>query len=282
MSEERRRELGETDHPVEQQLQDAFDATMEEGAERLHRTVRSVLVTGFFGAMEVGLGVMAFLAVLHETDSHLLAGLAFGIGFIAVLLAHSELFTEDFLVPVMALVTRQASIWQLVKLWTGTLLANLAGGWVFMWIVVHAFPEWGALLEESARHFVDAPFTLQTVCLAVLGGSTMTLMTRMQKGTDSDIVRVVAGLAGGFLLAGLQLVHSILDSLLIFGAIHAGADIAFLEWLAWFGYTVVFNVLGGLVLVTALRIVRTKELVVHWRERSPEDPDAAHGAHQRG
>src|SRR5690606_25319343 len=162
MSEERRRELGETDFPVEQHLQEAFDRTMEEGAERLHRTVRSVVITGLFGGMEVGLGVMAFLAVLHETDSHLLAGLAFGAGFIAVLLAHSELFTEDFLVPVMGLVTRQASFWQLVKLWVGTLLANLVGGWAFMWIVVQAFPQWWDTLEESARHFVDAPFTLQT------------------------------------------------------------------------------------------------------------------------
>ncbi|WP_454085225.1 formate/nitrite transporter family protein [Georgenia sp. Marseille-Q6866] len=276
MSEERRRELGETDFPVEQELKDAFDKVMDEGAQRLHRTFRSVLITGLFGGMEVGLGVMAYLAVLHETDNHLLAGLAFGAGFIAVLLAHSELFTEDFLVPVMGLVTRQASIWQLAKLWAGTLVANLAGGWVFMWIVVQAFPEWWGTLEESARHFVDAPFTLQTVCLAVLGGSTMTLMTRMQKGTDSDIVRVVAGVTSGFLLAGLQLFHSILDSLLVFGAIHAGANIAFLDWLAWFGYTVFFNVVGGIVLVTTLRVVRSKELVVHWREQAPEDPDTAH------
>ena len=111
MSDERRRELGENDLPVEQHLQDAFESAMEEGAERLHRTFRSVVVTGLFGGMEIGVGVMAYLAVLQETDSHLLAGLAFGIGFIAVLLAHSELFTEDFHIPVMALATRQASIW---------------------------------------------------------------------------------------------------------------------------------------------------------------------------
>ncbi|WP_413452814.1 formate/nitrite transporter family protein [Georgenia phoenicis] len=277
MSEERRRELGETDFPVEQELKDAFDKIMDEGAQRLHRTVRSVVITGLFGGMEVGLGVMAYLAVLHETGNHLLAGIAFGAGFIAVLLAHSELFTEDFLVPVMGLVTRQASVWQLVKLWAGTLVSNLVGGWVFMWLVMHAFPEWRPTIEESARHFVDAPFTLQTVCLALLGGSTMTLMTRMQKGTDSDIVRVVAGVVGGFLLAGLQLFHSILDSLLVFGAIHAGADISFLEWLSWFGYTVVLNVVGGIVLVTSLRVARSKELVVHFREQAPEDPDTAHG-----
>lgn len=147
--------------------------------------------------MEVGLGVMAYLAVLHETGSHLLAGLAFSVGLIAVLLAHSELFTEDFHMPVMALVTRQASIWKLLRLWAGTLGSNLVGGWVIMWLVMQAFPEWRSTVAESAHHFVDAPFSLQTVCLALLGGSTMTLMTRMQKGAKTEIVRVVAAIGGG-------------------------------------------------------------------------------------
>ncbi|WP_324651142.1 formate/nitrite transporter family protein [Georgenia sp. H159] len=276
MSEVRRRELGDNDLPVEQHLQETFERTMEEGAERLHRTVRSVVITGLFGGMEIGLGVMAYLAVLHETDSHLLAGLAFSVGLIAVLLAHSELFTEDFHMPLMGLVTRQASVWQLGKLWAGTLVSNLVGGWVFMWLVMQGFPEWRDTIEETARHFVDAPFSLQSVCLAVLGGSTMTLMTRMQKGTESDGVRVVAAVAGGFLLSGLQLFHSILDSLLIFGAIQSGADISLLEWLSWFSYTVVFNAVGGIVLVTVLRIARSKELVVHFREQTPPDADSAH------
>jgi formate/nitrite transporter FocA (FNT family) len=140
MSDQRRRELGESDGPVEDDLQDSFDTTVGEGAERLHRPLRITLITGFFGGLEVGLGIMALLAVLDETGSHLLAGLAFSIGFIALLLAHSELFTENFLVPIAALVAREGSFGQLVKLWAGTLLANLVGGWIFMWFVVQAFP----------------------------------------------------------------------------------------------------------------------------------------------
>ena len=260
-----RRELGSTDAPVEDELQESFDATVDEGAERLHRTLRTVLITGFFGGLEVGLGVMALLAVLAATGDHLLAGLAFSIGFIALFLAHSELFTENFLMPIAAVAAREGHLGHLVRLWAGTLVANLAGGWVVMWLVVQAFPEWHATLNESAHHFVDAPFSLQTVVLAVLGGSTITLMTRMQQGTESDAAKIVAAVAGGFLLAGLQLFHSILDSLLIFGAIQSGADVSYLDWLGWFGYTLLFNVLGGLVLVTALRLLRTKELLAERR-----------------
>jgi formate/nitrite transporter FocA (FNT family) len=97
-------------------------------------------------------------------------------------------------------------------------------------------------------------------------------MTRMQHGTDSVPAKIVAAFAGGFLLAGLQLFHSILDSLLIFGAIHVGAPISYLDWLRWFSYTVVLNVLGGVVLVTALRLVRSKELLEERRRDAPADP----------
>ena len=97
--------------------------------------------------------------------------------------------------------------------------------------------------SDAALHFVNAGFSLQSVCLAVLGGSTITLMTRMQHGTDSDPAKIVAAVVGGFLLAGLQLFHSILDSLLIFGAIHAGVAVTYADWIGWFGYTLVFNML---------------------------------------
>jgi formate/nitrite transporter FocA (FNT family) len=274
MSDERRKELGESDAPVEDELHEAFDTIVEEGAERLHRTLATILITGLFGGLEVGVGVMAYLAVLHETGDHLLAGLAFGIGFIALLLAHSELFTENFLLPIAAVVAREASAAKLAKLWIGTLLANLAGGWVFMWLIAQAFPQWHTTMMAAGEHFAGAPLTLQTAVLGILGGSTITLMTRMQNGTTSDPAKIVAAVAGGFLLAGLQLFHSILDSLLIFGAIQAGAEISYLQWLGWFGYTLLFNIIGGVLLITALRLVRTKDLVKERRKQSPADPDA--------
>lgn len=278
MSEERRRELGEYSAPVEDELKESFDKTVEEGAERLQRTMTNVLVTGAFGGLEIGLGIMAYLAVLHETGNNLLAGIAFSIGLVALLLAHSELFTENFLMPVAAVVAREGSIFRLAKLWGGTLVANLAAGWVFVWIVMQAFPQWSDTVSESAHHYVDAPFSLQVVALAVLGGSTITLMSRMQQGTDNDVAKIVATVIGGFLLAGLQLFHSILDSLLIFAAIHSGSDITYGQWLGWFGYTLLFNMLGGIVLVTLLRLVRTKELIKKRRDESPADPDAPHGS----
>ena len=261
-----RQQLGDSEGPTEDQLQEAFDTIVSEGAQRLHRTWREVLTTGLAGGLEIGIGVVLLFAVYAETGSHLLAGLAFGIGFIALMLARSELFTEGFLVPVTAVVAGRARVGQLAKLWIGTLVANLVGGWLVMWLVVHALPELGATAIAAATGFVDAPLDLQSVCLALLAGSFITLMTRMQHGAESEVGKVAAAVAGAFLLAGLVLFHSILDSLIIFGALHAGAPFGYGDWLGWFWYTALLNMVGGLGVVTLLRLVRSKELLQ--RERA--------------
>jgi formate-nitrite transporter family protein len=260
MPETDQRDLGESDSPIEDELEDAFNRMIGEGTQRLHRPWREVLTTGFFGGTEVALGVLAYLSVLSATHNPLLAGLAFSVGFLALLLGRSELFTEGFLVPVTTVVAKRASVGQLLKLWSGTLLANLAGGWLIMWLIMTGFPKLRAQTIESARHFVEAPLNAESVALALLGGMTITLMTRMQHGTDSMPAKIAAAVAGAFLLAGLQMFHSILDSLLIFGALISGdAPFGYLDWLAWFGYTVLANVVGGLALVTLLRLIRSKD-----------------------
>lgn len=260
MSPTSQRRLGATDSPLEDNLEAAFTRLVDEGSQRLHRTWREVLVTGFFGGTEVAMGVLAYLAVLHATDNQLLAGLAFSIGFLALLLGRSELFTEGFLVPVTAVAAKRARAAQLGKLWSGTLVANLAGGWILMGLIMTGFPDLGEQAAESARHYIEAPLSAQSVALGLLGGMAITLMTRMQHGTDSMPAKIAASVAFAFLLAGVGLFHSVLDSLLAFGALIAGqAGFGYLDWLGWFGYTAVANIAGGLGLVTLLRLLRSKE-----------------------
>src|SRR4051794_39764400 len=114
-----RAELGDSDAPAEDQLTEAFETIVSEGAQRLHRSWREVLATGLAGGLEVATGVLALFAVLAETGSHLLGGLAFSIGFIALLLARSELFTEGFLVLVTAVVAGRAGRGELGEVWGG-------------------------------------------------------------------------------------------------------------------------------------------------------------------
>src|SRR3954451_22660115 len=167
-----RRVLGETEGPMEDALEESFTRQVVEGTQRLSRSWREVLVTGFVGGTEVAVGVLAFLAVLEGAGNHLLAGIAFSAGFIALLLGRSELFTEGFLIPVVTVAAKRATVPQLLKLWSGTLVSNLAGGWLVMWLVALAYPALHGDLVGSATHFATAPVNAETIALSVLGGAT--------------------------------------------------------------------------------------------------------------
>jgi hypothetical protein len=56
MTDTGKREIGSTGSPIEDELEHAFNAMVTEGVQRLHRTWREVLVTGFFGGTEVAMG----------------------------------------------------------------------------------------------------------------------------------------------------------------------------------------------------------------------------------
>jgi formate-nitrite transporter family protein len=255
------------DEPATTEEKDeTLDRVVLEGRPRLYRSTADLLATGTVAGIEVGIGVLALLLVVHETGSVLLGALAFSVGFIALRLGHSELFTESFHVPVMVVVAGEARWTHMLRLWGGTLLGNLVGGWVLAWLVVVALPDLHATAGELSREFLDRPLDLRTFVLAVLAGAAITLLTRMQNGTDDDVARIVAAVAIAFVIVGAGLLHSVLDTLIVFVAVHAGEPGASLAvWLPWFGWVVLGNVIGGLLLTTLLRVVRSRERLLQWR-----------------
>lgn len=252
---------------IEPKLDEAFDRIVDEGHRRLSRDWLEMLSTGTMAGIEVGLGILTMFVVLQRTgDDKLLGGLAFSVGFLALLLGHSELFTEGFLIPITTVAAKRASFTAMVRFWAVTLVTNLAGGWIIMWFAIHAFPDLRHTVIESASPFIDAGVSTRSLCLGLLAGAVITLMTRMQHGTESDPARIVAGVVGAFVLAGLPLFHSILDSLVIFAALHTGhAPFGYLDWLRFLGWAVLWNMVGGIGLVTFLRLVRSRKRVVQDR-----------------
>jgi formate/nitrite transporter FocA (FNT family) len=252
---------------IEPKLDDAFDRIVAEGERRLGRDWAEMTTTGVMAGLEVGLGILVLLVVDARTGNDLLGGLAFSFGFLALLLGHSELFTEGFLIPVTTWAAKKASFGRLVRFWAVTLVTNLIGGWCITWLAMRAFPNLDRTAIKSASHFITTGFGVQSACLGVLAGSVITLMTRMQHGTDSEPAKIVAAVGGAFILAGLPLFHSILDSLVIFAALHTGhAPFGYGSWIEFAGWAVLWNMVGGIGLVTMLRLVRSRKRVVADRQ----------------
>jgi len=253
----------------EQEVEDTLERTVLEGRRRMNRGWAALIATGLVGGIDVATGVMAMLVVEAKTGDKLLAGLAFSVGFIALTLARSELFTEDFLVPVSAVVARQSQLRSLMRLWMVTAAANLVGGWVFTYLVVTGFPEVAKPAVESGQHYIALGIGWRAFSLALLGGAVITLMTWMQHSTESMGVKIIPAVTTGFLLAGLQLNHAIVNSLLIFSGLHTHhAPYGYLDWAQTAGWAALGNMIGGVALVTLLRMLQVPHKIAQ-AQRNP-------------
>ncbi len=254
----------------EPELEEAFDRLVEEGQQRLERPLLALVSTGLLGGIDVGFGVLAYLVVREHTGDTILAGLAFSVGFVALLLARSELFTENFLVPVTAVVARSGTMLGLARLWSVTLAMNLVGGALIMWILIVARPDLETTAIEVGTHYAELGANARSFALAVLAGAVITLMTRMQHATDHLGVQLVPSILFGALLAGGELFHCVLDSLFMMGAMFAGADFGLGAMLGALGWSLLGNMVGGIGLVTGLRLLRVPRAV----EEEREQPDS--------
>jgi formate-nitrite transporter family protein len=247
-----------------------FDRLVEEGEQRLGRSWIGLAATGFLGGLDVGIGVLALLLVEHATHSVLLGGLAFSSGLIALSLARSELFTENFLIPVVTVVAKRGTLAGLARLWVMTLLTNLIGGWVVTGLVMAGFPALRGSAIEAAQSYVDLGIGRSAFALALVGGMIITLMTHLQHATESDGVRLIPAVLAGFLLGAGKVNHAVVASLVCFAALQAGAPFGYLDWLGLFAFAGLGNMLGGLGLVTVLRLLQVPHKVLAERHENDD------------
>ncbi len=268
-----RRPAEEPDHLDVQaggELNDSFDASVAEGAARLNRTMPNLLATGFMAGLDVGFGVLALLFVEHETGSTVLGGLAFTIGFLALSLGRSELFTENFLVPVTTVITRKGTLRQLGRLWSGTYVTNLAGGWLVAAMVVIAYPDLHGVAVERGEEIMARALTAESFMLAVFAGAALTLMSWMERNAASEGGRLLSVVAFGFLLGATHMNHVVVISIKMVAALQVGGTpYGYSDWLQLSTFSVIGNMVGGLGLVTMLRMVQVGGVHIERRRRSP-------------
>ena len=238
------------------QLQETFDRTVEEGAYRINRSTQSLLATGAVGGLDVAMGVFALLLVKQETRSDVAAALAFSIGFIALTLARSELFTENFLVPVAAVAARRGEWPNVLRLWAGTASTNLVGGWVLMAFVIGGLPQLRSTAIELGTHYTRLGIGWTSFAAAVLGGTAITLMTWMEHSSDSIGAKLIAAIVASFLLAAGSLNHVIVVSIEMFAALQSHAPFGYADWAGMAAWAALGNIVGGIGLVTILRLVQ--------------------------
>lgn len=248
--------------------EEIYERTRKEGERRLSRPFLELAATAFVAGLDVVFGVVA-MAVTHHlvavrfgTELGSLAGAAaFGVAFVFIVVGRSELFTENFLVPIAGLEGGGRRAWRkLAELWTLSPVFNLAGGAILILIVSSE----GVLPEGTAEPIRETALTLDerdvaaAFLSAVAAGALITLMTWLVEGTESMGIRALCAWIGGALLALGLFNHVIVVTLELFFGIRYGADIGYGDLFGNLAIAAVGNMLGGVLLVTVSRFSQAR------------------------
>src|ERR687884_1463102 len=101
-----------------------YERTREEGERRLSRPPLELATTAIAAGVDIVFGIVALGAASalvskrYGTElGHVFGSIAFGVAFVFIIVGRSELFTENFLVP-LAGVRRERRTWfKLFELW---------------------------------------------------------------------------------------------------------------------------------------------------------------------
>ena len=246
------------------QPEEIYERTKEEGRRRLSRPVLELGATAIVGGFDVAVGLAIFFLTSAELErrigvnaAHFAGAIGFGIGFVFIVVGRSELFTENFLIPVAGLERGRLGSWlKLGELWVISLVLNLAGGAVLAVVLTsHGVLRPGS--SQAAVRLADnlASYSPGTAFLSgLVAGALMTVLTWFVEGAAESMgVRLVMAWIVGFVLVLGSFDHAIVGSIEMFYGIRSGAHIGYDQLFSNLGIAIASNLIGGLALVTFAR-----------------------------
>jgi formate-nitrite transporter family protein len=261
-------EAGGDDSPAQHPAR-IWTTGLEEGETRLARGGITNIATGLVGGIDVMLGVAAatvlagsLSAVLPPKTAGVLGSFAFGIGFVFITIGRSELFTENFLVPVGAVIERRSRVRRLARLWGLTLGANVLGMFVMSAILSQrTVLDHNAVIAAGHTADIFASRTTSAAFLsAVAAGTLMTLWTWLSTAARTDVGRIMIAFLVGFALAAPTLNHVMVGTgEMMFGVLGGQAHVA--DWGAVgsnFVIALIGNLAGGTLFVTLTRFIQAR------------------------
>jgi formate-nitrite transporter family protein len=239
-----------------------FERTRAEGRRRLQRSRLELSSTALVAGFDVVFGLVALATIaaaltprVGEDIAHFAGAFGFGIAFIFIVVGRSELFTENFLVPVTGLARGHITKAKLAELWTLSPILNIVGG-VFLIMILSVE---GVLPEGTDETIVtlakgfDENSALAAFCSAIAGGALITMMTWLVEGVGSIGGRILCAWVAGVLLTLGSFNHVIVVTLEMIFGIRFGADIGGLDVVQNFFVAAAGNMVGGLLFVTLTR-----------------------------
>ncbi len=222
-----------------------------QGDHELERNVAALWWSALAAGLTMGLSLMAmglFNSRLPEAEaSKVIASLGYSAGFLAVILARQQLFTENTLTAVLPLMTHPtlANAGRLLRLWGVVLLGNLTGTLLVSYVMLHlpifdsktdvAFLDIGRKLMENDPSQMFAKGIVSGWMIA-----TMVWMIPSQESAKMWIIILIT-----YLMALGDFTHIVVGSAEVSYLVWAG-ELGWKDFLMTFaGPTLAGNIIGG-------------------------------------
>ena len=234
-----------------------YKAILREGEEELARPSSALFWSGLAAGLSMGFSMFGQgLMIAHLPDEHwrpLVDSFGYCFGFLVVILARQQLFTENTLTPILPLLQKPG--WKRLenvgRLWGIVLGANMIGALVVALVSAHTNgfePEVRAAFAEIGRAEVEMGFST-TLLRGIAAGWLIALMVWLMPFAESGRIWVVVFIT---YLVGLgHFSHIIAGSISAFT--WAAMEGSFLTAVVSFCIpALIGNIIGGVLLVAAL------------------------------
>ncbi|HKU59966.1 MAG TPA: formate/nitrite transporter family protein [Gemmatimonadales bacterium] len=235
------------------------DNILEPARHEMRRPAISLLMSALASGLVIGFSFLASAyaaATAAPAYAHAAASAAYPLGFIFVVMARSELFTENTLTPVIPFLEHRDrdTFVHLVRMWALLLIGNLVGAVIFAWTLART----GMVETSLQRHLMEIAQTTteggfgNVLYAGVFAGWLIALLSWLLASTQSSATQVVFVWLCTAPISALHFRHSIAGAVEAFYRAAAGNA----TWGRMFGEfvapAVIGNAIGGVILVALL------------------------------
>ncbi|EPJ87881.1 putative transporter [Pseudomonas sp. CFII64] len=222
-----------------------------QGDHELERSVAALWWSALAAGLTMGLSLMAmglFKSRLADVEaSHVIASLGYSAGFLAVILARQQLFTENTITAVLPVMSKPTltNFGRLFRLWGVVLVGNLCGTLLVAYVMLHlpifdtktdeAFLEIGRkVMENDVTHMFSK---------GIVSGWMIATMVWMIASMEAAKIWIIILIT--YLMALGDFTHIVVGSAEAGYLVFAG-ELSWQDfWLVFAGPTLAGNIIGG-------------------------------------
>lgn len=222
-----------------------------QGDQELERTLAALWWSALAAGLSMGLSLMAmglFYARLPQGESaQVVASIGYSAGFLAVILARQQLFTENTLTAVLPVMTSPtlANFGRLLRLWSVVLLGNLAGTLLVAWVMLE-LPIFDTKTDvaflEVGRKVMQNDIS-QMFAKGIVSGWMIATMVWMIPSMEHAKIWIILMIT--YLMALGDFTHIVVGSVEVSYLVWAGDETWRSFWLEFALPTLAGNIVGG-------------------------------------